>query len=66
VEVATGLANKELHRKRYWWGSFGITWSKMGRVVVVVPRHGKPNAHLRTMLFQGEVFYLPLAHLLSP
>lgn len=59
------LADKELHRKDHWWGNFGVTWPKMGHVVVVVAGHGKPNIPLRTVLFQGEVFYLPLACLLS-
>lgn len=52
-----GPANREPHRKHHWWGSFGVTWPKMGRVVVVVVAgHGKPNVPLRTVLFQGKVF----------
>lgn len=35
MEVTTGLDNKELHRKHHWWGGFGVTWPKMGYVVVV-------------------------------
>lgn len=37
------------------WG----TWPKMGRIVVVLATHGKPNVPLRTVLFQCKGFEPP-------
>lgn len=45
-----GLTDQLLQRKHHGWGGFGVTWPKMGPVVVVVAGHGKSNILLRTVL----------------
>lgn len=56
-----GLANQLLQRKHHGRVGFGVTWPQTGPVVVVMAGYGKSNILLRTVLLQGEVFYLPLA-----